>query len=379
MTSLALSAEMVADGINAHLPANYRSAIKDEHRRMTSNILRPLGLSERKILIVGGAGYVGLVLTNHFLQSGYKVRSFDNLMYNQDLTVVPFLHHPQYEFFNGDLTRESEFNSALDGITDVILLAGLVGDPVTKSFPEEAAKVNDIGHAQMIHMLNGRGLNKVVFVSTCSNYGLIEGNQLADENFELNPLSLYAKSKVRIEKQLLSLQGKVDYIPTILRFATAFGLSSRMRFDLTVSEFTRALALGEDLLVYDANTWRPYCHLRDFGELIRRVLEAPTNRVAFDVFNAGGEVNNYTKQMIVDAILKQLPDSKVRYQEHGQDPRNYRVDFTKVRERLFFEPQYTVPDGIRELIAAVRQGLFINIDSPKSFYGNWHINEPIKP
>ena len=373
MTSQPLSADFIAEEINAHLPADYRPAIRDEHNRMVADVLKPLGLGERKVLIVGGAGYVGSVLTDHFLTTGYRVRSFDNLLFNHGLTVVPFLHHPHYEFMNGDLTREDDFNAALDGVTDVILLAGLVGDPVTKKYPEQAAKVNDDGHAQMVRMLNGRGLNKVVFVSTCSNYGLIEGDQLADEDFELNPLSLYAKSKVRIEKQLLALEGQIDYVPTILRFATAFGLSARMRFDLTVSEFTRALALGEDLLVYDANTWRPYCHLRDFGELIRRVLEAPVDRVAFDVFNAGGEVNNYTKQMIVDAILEQLPDGKVRYQEHGQDPRNYRVGFKKVRERLFFEPAHSVPDGIRELIGAVRQGLFHDISTPPSFYGNWEV------
>lgn len=375
MTTQPLSADFIADEINAHLPADYRPKIKNEHGRMTREVLEPLGLKERKILIVGGAGYVGSVLTDHFLDVGYKVRSFDNLLYNHGLTVVPFLHRPNYEFLNGDLTKEEDLDTALKGVTDVILLAGLVGDPVTKNYPEAAGKVNDEGHAQMVRMLNGRGLNKVVFVSTCSNYGLIEGDQLADEDFELNPLSLYAKSKVRIEKQLLELQGQVDYAPTILRFATAFGLSARMRFDLTVSEFTRALAMGEDLLVYDAHTWRPYCHLRDFGELIRRVLEAPIERVAFDVFNAGGEVNNFTKQMIVDAILTQLPDGKVRYQEHGQDPRNYRVDFTKVRERLFFEPAHTVHDGIRELIAAVRQGLFLDISQPTSFYGNWEVND----
>lgn len=356
---------------NAHLPKDYQHAIFDEDRRFATEVLSDSGKQERKILIVGGAGYVGSVLTDHMLDHGYAVRSFDNLTFNHGLTVVPFLHRPGYEFMNGDLTNKKEFDKALDGITDVILLAGLVGDPVTKNFPEAAAKVNDEGHDQMVRMLDGRGLNKVVFVSTCSNYGLIEGDQLADEEFDLSPLSLYAKSKVRIEKQLLDLKGTVDFTPTILRFATAFGLSNRMRFDLTVSEFTRALGLGEDLLVYDAHTWRPYCHLRDFGELIRRVLEAPKDRIAFDVFNAGGDANNFTKQMIVDAILEQLPDAKVRYQEHGEDPRNYRVSFAKVRERLFFEPAYSVPDGVRELINAMKQGLFRDISQPDSFYGNW--------
>jgi len=356
-----------------NLPNDYLSAVEIERERVAKDVLGRLGLERRHILIVGGAGYVGSVLSDHFLNKGYRVRSFDNLLYNHGSTVVPFLNNPDYQFVNGDLANEADLKAALDGITDVIMLAGLVGDPVTKKYPEQAAQINDEGHEKMVRLLAGRGLNKVVFVSTCSNYGLIEGDQLADENFELNPLSLYAKSKVRIETQLMGLKEKVDYSPTILRFATAFGLSARMRFDLTVSEFTRALFLGDDLLVYDADTWRPYCHLRDFAALIERVFEAPRDTVAFDVFNAGGEVNNFTKQMIVDAVLEVLPEGKVRYQEHGADPRNYRVDFTKVRERLYFQPAFTVRDGIVELVAAMRQGLFHNIDTPPSFHGNWQV------
>lgn len=374
MSSVARSADVVANRINAHLPSDYRKGLEEEHRRMTGDVLAPLGMQARKILIIGGGGYVGSVLTDHFLATGYEVRSFDNLLYNQGLTIVPFLNHENYEFQHGDLTVESDVEKALGGVTDVILLAGLVGDPVTKKHPDAAKRINDDAHDSLVRTLNGRGLNKVVFVSTCSNYGLIEGDTLADEAFELKPLSLYAKSKVRIEKELLRLKGQTDYNPTVLRFATAFGLSPRMRFDLTVSEFTRAMALGEELLVYDANTWRPYCHLRDFAELIRRVLEAPLERVAFEVFNAGGDKNNFTKQMIVDAILAQLPDGRVRYQEHGQDPRNYRVDFSKVRGRLLFEPRFSVSDGISELIAAMRQGLFHDLSHTNTFYGNWDVN-----
>jgi len=237
--------------------------------------------------------------------------------------------------------------------------------------------INDDGYDRILETLSGHKLNKVVFVSTCSNYGLIEGDHLADEGYELQPLSLYAKSKVRLEKILLSAKGQIDYSPTVLRFATAFGLSPRMRFDLTISEFTRALFLDEDLLVYDADTWRPYCHVRDFADVIHRVLDAPKKDVEFEVFNAGGEINNFTKQMIVDAILEELPCRQVRYQEHGSDPRNYRVSFAKIRKRLNFEPKYTVSHGIRELIAAMKQGFFHDITKPESFHGNWVIDYTI--
>lgn len=368
--------EEIVSAINAHLPDDYRGSVVEEQRRLARDLLAPRGLKERTILIIGGAGYIGTVLTGHFLDRGYRVRSFDYLLFNNGLTVLPFLSNPNYQFMHGDLTSQADVTASLEDVTDVVLLAGLVGDPITKQYPAEAAKINDAGYENIMRLLQGRGLNKVVFVSTCSNYGLVDGDQLVNEDSELNPLSLYAKSKVRVEKQLLSLNGKVDYTPTVLRFATAFGLSPRMRFDLTISEFTRDMYKGNDLHVFDAQTWRPYCHLQDFAEIIRRVLEAPIENVAFDVFNAGGEVNNFTKQMIVDAILEQLPHARVRYQEHGADPRNYRVDFTRIRDVLLFEPFHTVAMGISELIGAMKQGLFADIRQPTSFHGNWKINYP---
>ena len=364
----------VAHRINAHLPADYRNTLLAEEERIERDILSPRGLAERLVLVLGGAGYIGSVLTGHLLARGYRVRCLDRLIYNNQSTVLPFLSHPGYGFVNGDLTDEAAVAAALDGVTDVVLLAGLVGDPITKKYPDESARINDRGYDAVLDMLNGRGLNKVLFVSTCSNYGLVEGDKLADEETALNPLSLYAEAKVKVEGRILDPRRNADYAPTVLRFATAFGLSPRMRFDLTVSEFTRDLFLGEELLVYDADTWRPYCHVEDFAEVIRRVLEAPVEAVQYDVFNAGGEVNNYTKRMIVEAVTAQVPRARVRYQEHGSDPRNYRVKFEKIRDRLHFTPKHTVPDGIAELVSALRQGLFLEIGAPTGFFGNYEIN-----
>jgi len=335
--------------------------------------LTPLEVDQRKILIVGGSGYIGTVLTEHLLSQEYGVRNFDNLVYAHDLATIPFLKNSNYQYVNGTITDTEKIASSLEGVTDVVLLAGLVGDPITAKYPELAGDINDGGYKNILSLLNGRGLNKVIFVSTCSNYGLIDSDQLADEEFDLNPLSLYAKSKVQIEKNLLSMEDGVDFTPTILRFATAFGMSPRMRFDLTISQFVRAMYLGEDLVVFDADTWRPYCHVQDFSTVIRGVLEAPVSDVEFQVFNAGGNINNFTKRMIVEAIQEELPKATVSYQEHGGDPRNYRVNFEKIGKALFFEPKYTVRDGIRELVSAMDNGLFTNIDEPKSFYGNWTI------
>lgn len=327
----------------------------------------------RKILVIGGAGYVGTVLTDHLLNQNYQVRSLDQFLYQNNQCVLPYLGRKGYESHYGDLCDTHAVLDLLEDVTDVILLAGLVGDPITKKFPEISKRTNEEGIQRLIESLNGRGLDRLIFVSTCSNYGLIENNQLANEEFELKPLSSYAKAKVAAEKKLLSMRGKTDFSPTVLRFATAFGISPRMRFDLTVSEFTRDLALGKELLVFDAHTWRPYCHVRDFARLIQIVLEAPKQRVENEVFNAGSDINNYTKQMIVDAILEYLPNSRVRYQEHGSDPRNYRVDFHKVREELNFLPQYTVKNGVAELLSAMENRVFEHVDKNPNVYGNYSI------
>ncbi len=359
----------VAFDRNKELPHSYQSQLFTEGLRALER-----HSAQNKVLLIGGAGYVGSVVTEYLLKEGYHVRCLDRLLYENDLCILPYFSNSKYEFIYGDMDDQTTLDLALEGVRDVVILAGLVGDPITKKYPEASQKINLAGIQKVIQQLNRRNLNKVVFVSTCSNYGFIEETVLADETFELKPLSLYAKAKVQIEQELLSLQGKVDYVPTILRFATAFGLSPRMRFDLTISEFTREMFLQKELVVYDAQTWRPYCHVQDFSLLIRRVLEAPVERVAFEVFNAGGDVNNFTKQKIVETIQGFLPDAPIKYQKHGSDPRNYKVNFQKIRETLYFEPQYTVSDGIEELIRALQQNLFSRVEQQANFYGNYSIN-----
>jgi len=332
----------------------------------------------KKILIIGGEGYIGNVVPQNLLNEGYAVISYDNLLFRNNHCVLHKIQNSNYEFIYGDMLDTDYLSEIMSGVDCVVLLAGLVGDPITKKYPNESAAINDIGVKNVIDLCADKNINKFIFVSTCSNYGLIKDNELANEEFELNPLSLYAKSKVNAEKHILSLKGKTEMSPTILRFATAFGLSPRMRFDLTVSEFTRDLALGNDLLVYDADTWRPYCHVEDFARLIQMVLEASNEKVSFEVFNAGGDVNNATKQMIVDSILKRIPNGKVKYQEHGSDPRNYRVSFQKVKDVLGFEPSFTVDDGIDELVRAIENHIFDKVEENINFHGNYEIHYQVK-
>jgi len=327
-----------------------------------------------KVLLIGGEGYIGNIVAHSLLQDGLIVTSLDNLIYNNHQCVLNKYPAENFSFVYGDMVDPGKLENEIENTDAVVLLAGLVGDPITKNYPQESALINDQGVKNVIDLCAKQNVEKFIFISTCSNYGLIESDELADENHELNPLSLYAKSKVNAEEYILSLKDKTEMNPTVLRFATAFGLSPRMRFDLTVSEFTRDLLLGNELLVYDAHTWRPYCHVQDFARLIQMVIEAPAEKVLFEVFNAGGDVNNATKQMIVDYILEKIPDGKVRHQKHDSDPRNYRVSFEKVKETLGFEPKYTIQDGIGELIDAFKNHVFDRIDENPNFFGNYEIH-----
>jgi nucleoside-diphosphate-sugar epimerase len=344
----------------------------DEARRYASKFGKN---ASRRILLIGGGGYIGTPVAIELLRQGFYVRNLDVFLYNTQSSTTALLMNPGYELVVGDFGDPSIVRGALTGVTDVVMLGGLVGDPITKAYPAASHAINEVAVCKCLDTLNGRELNKVIFVSTCSNYGLMDKGKLATESSPLQPLSLYAKAKVAAEKHILKMKGNSDFCGVILRFATAFGLAPRMRFDLTVNEFTREIFVGNELIVYDAQTWRPYCHVRDFARLIAQVLLFPADRVEYQVFNAGGDENNHTKQSIIDIVLSKLPRGKVGYREFGSDPRNYRVDFRKVREELFFEPAYDVQYGVTELISALRNGFFSDYDNRRNFYGNYELQQ----
>jgi nucleoside-diphosphate-sugar epimerase len=342
-------------------------------RRRPGRAIRHQPLPASRVLIIGGAGYIGVPLARSLLDAGRAVRMLDRLIYKNGASFLGLASQPGSEFVFGDMGDSTVLDRALDGVTDAVILAGLVGDPITKGFPEEARRINERALRRCIDQMNGRGLNRVVSISTCSNYGAIPENEVADEGFPLNPLSLYAQAKIEAEAYLMSLRRRVDFHTTVLRFATAFGLSPRMRFDLTVNEFARELFLGNELVVYDADTWRPYCHVQDFARLILLVLDAPPEAVSFEVFNAGGDANNLTKRQIVNLVLDHVPDGRVIYRDNSADRRNYRVNFRKVRETLEFEPNLDVAFGIDEIIKALRSHLFDDVDARRNFYGNYEL------
>ena len=200
----------------------------------------------KNILLIGGAGYIGTVISEYLVKKNYRVKIIDNLIYKNHKILEDFFKmYPEINFVNQDICKIEDFRDILKDIDGVVLLAGLVGDPITKKYPELSIKINRDATKSLIKSIASCGIEKFIFVSTCSNYGLLNNNDLADENYILNPLSLYAKLKVEIEKYILDLNYK-EFCPTILRFATAFGYSYRMRLDLTINEFIYEMNLNKN-------------------------------------------------------------------------------------------------------------------------------------
>jgi len=326
--------------------------------------------SEKTILVIGGAAYIGSVLVGKLLALGYRVRVLDALLYDNEAALAGYRANTAFDFIRGDFRDKVAVDRAVAGVHAVVLLAALVGDPLCRKHPGLAHDINDTGTTQLIDKLTGRGLERLVFMSTCSNYGLRTTDEEAVETSELRPQSLYAETKVKIERHLVERAGRFDFRPVILRCATAYGQSPRLRLDLTVNEFTYDLAVGHELLVYDADTWRPYCHVDDISGAIAAVLEAPDDRTSGEVFNVGRPGDNYTKRMLAEILLGYLPDAAVHYREGSVDPRNYRVSFDKMATRLGFAGTHNVPRTVEELLEIFRNKAGRPFDKHKPFYSN---------
>ncbi len=318
-----------------------------------------------KILVTGGAGYIGSVLTRQLLEKGYEVRVLDRLMYGGE-PIIDLFNYPNFEFIKGDVRNREDVEKAVEGVTCIAHLAAIVGDPACAKDPELSKSTNLEGSKLLYDIANEKGVKKFVFASTCSNYGKMDDpGAYVNEESTLAPVSIYAETKVATEQYLLS-QPKTNICkPTCLRFSTVYGLSLRPRFDLTVNEFTKELALGRELVVFGEQFWRPYCHVYDLARSVIKVIESEEDAVAFDVFNVGDTAENYQKQMIVDEIKKQIPDARVKYVSKNEDPRDYRVDFSKIKNKLGFELMFTVPDGISQIKEVLDAGFILNPDDSK--------------
>jgi nucleoside-diphosphate-sugar epimerase len=185
-------------------------------------------------------------------------------------------------------------------------------------------------------------------------------SQFVDEDSELTPVSLYAETKVAVERALLQTGNSGSWCPTPLRFATVYGVSPRMRFDLTVNEFTMELLVNKTLKVFGEQFWRPYIHVRDVARAIQLVLGSPEHLVGARVFNVGATDQNYQKQQLVELIRPHAPDAVIEYVHRAEDPRDYRVSFTRVTNELGFKTTRTVASGIEEVARLVQGNVITN-------------------
>jgi len=311
----------------------------------------------KRVLVTGVAGYIGSVLARELLKKQYSVVGIDLLKFGGE-SILEIYDHPKFKFINGDIRNRYDLDIALKKIDAVIHLAAIVGDPACKMEPELAEETNwDASKLLFEKCSRIDTISNFVFSSTCSNYGKMNNNQYVDENSPLNPISHYAKLKVKFENYLLSNHPKNGMAATSLRFSTVYGLSPRMRFDLTVNDFMREISMGKELVVFGEQFWRPYCHVVDLARSCILILEKEKNLVDNQVFGVGSTDENYTKQMIVNEILKLIPSAKIKYVQRDEDPRDYRVNFSKINNDLGFEITKTVPDGLRDVHDILQTGI----------------------
>jgi nucleoside-diphosphate-sugar epimerase len=308
-------------------------------------------------VVTGAAGYIGALVCKELLSVGRDVRGVDVLLHGQR-SVAEDLTRAGVELIEGDVRDPEVRRGVLQDADEVVHLAAIVGDPACARDPELAQAVNVDATLALVTDAAAAGVKRLVFASTCSNYGrMSDPTTPIDESGTLAPVSLYAEQKVLIERAILGENGR-GLQATCLRFATVYGVAPRMRFDLTVNEFTRDLWADRDLEVFGEQFWRPYIHVHDAARAVRTVLQAPAERVAGEVFNAGRSGENYRKLDLVQEIHRQIDRGRVSYVPRDEDPRDYKVNFDKIRSVLGFETENTVPDGIAELIRALDNGQF---------------------
>ena len=311
----------------------------------------------QRVLVTGGAGYVGSILVQELLKRAYRVRVLDSLIHGMLPSLLPAWGDGGFEFVHGDVRDGDVRRAALEGADSVVHLAAIVGDPACGRQPELARETNVDATSALLDDAEAAGVTRFVFASTCSNYGkMADAGAFVTEETELRPVSLYAETKVAAEYDVLA-RGRNGLPSCCLRFATVYGTSPRMRFDLTVNEFTRDASVAGELVVYGEQFWRPYIHVRDAAHATALALEAPTEAVAGEVFNVGETSENYRKLDLAEMLRERIPSATISFVHKDEDPRDYRVSFQKVKANLRFSGERTVESGIEEILALLRAGL----------------------
>lgn len=317
-------------------------------------------LDGKRVLLIGGAGYIGSALVRLLLEKGYKVRMLDLFLYGKE-PLGRSVNHPDLELIQGDFRQVDKVVFAMRGVDSVIHLGGLVGDPACALDEQLTLEINLVATRVIAEAAKGFGVNRFIFASTCSVYGASDG--ILDEKSKLNPVSLYAKSKIASEKVLFELESPT-FRPTMLRFGTIFGLSGRTRFDLVVNLLTAKAVFDKKITLYGGDQWRPFVHVEDAARSVLVMLESPIDLVGGEIFNIGGNRLNFTLQQVGEMIHKLVPGSELLELGTNADRRNYRVDFSKVERMVGYTPKWRLEEGITQVIDAIRDGVVSDYNLP---------------
>ena len=326
----------------------------------------------KKILIVGGAGYLGSVLVRKLIDRGYQVKVIDNLTYG-DSSIKELYDNKNFEFLKGDIRNINEIVEAIKGVDAVVHLASIVGDPASSINPQQTLESNYFATKSLAEICKYNQINRFIFASSCSVYGATETEELLDENSKLNPVSLYAEIKIRSEKDLLEMTDS-NFSPTIFRMATLYGQSPRMRFDLAVNVLTAKAIFDKAITIFGGEQWRPFMDVEDAAEAYIKCLEAPIYKIKGAVFNIGGDNHNHKLIEVGEKIKQIIPNVELKVDRESQDKRNYKVSFNKAEEILNFKPKKSIEIGINEISNMLNKGVITNYKD--KIYNNYNfLNE----
>lgn len=314
-------------------------------------------MKPKKILVTGGAGYIGSVLVKMLLDRSHQVRILDNLLYGSD-AIIHLFPYQNLEFQVGDILSLRDLKKAMKGIDAVVHLAAIVGDDACDRDTKLATDTNVKAVAKIVKVMREKGVPRLVFASTCSVYGASETEILTEES-KFNPVSHYARTKIEAERVILSEKNR-DFHPTILRISTIYGYSPRTRFDLAINLFAMRAAIYGSITIQGGHQWRPFVHVHDAARAFVKALEAPVIKVSRQVFNLGTNNQNFKMIKFIDIISKTLPQVKVNLNKSFTDLRSYHVSFDKLEKRLGFKNERVVEDGLREIYKLVKSGYIPN-------------------
>lgn len=341
-----------------------RDFIKEEF--LTDSAIKSLDLTE-KVLVIGGAGYIGSTLVRLLLKNEFSVRVLDNLMFGRK-SIQELFSNPKFEYIEGDCTKIEDLIPCLKNVKAVIHLAAIVGDPAGDIDPELTEETNFHSVKILGEFCKYYGIERLIFASTCSVYGSSK-DQLLNENSPLNPVSLYAETKLKAEQALLKLKDE-NFHPCIMRLATVFGLSHRMRFDLVINLLTALAVKKKEISIFSGKQWRPFIHVKDVAKAIINILNQTPENISGEIFNIGMNENNFQIEEIGNLMNKIFPEIIVHQIKEKEDERSYRVSFDKAKNLINYKPEYKVADGIREIAKFVESE---NIDFRLSEYSNYKI------